>query len=366
MMKNIKKSFNFEIEISGTDKEISELKGIGFDAEVFNENSFDDYFEIEKNQIEPNKFIFSISQKKKDKTSIKDLSSKLFDEIVSRFKCKDKLILKNRENNRGITFIDFCFDLKIFSDSNDLINKNKGKDTINDKENENQEKIHDIFETIYKKLNFSEILDKSDFNINFKLALRTDFLFKYLFEEEIEKIIKNILNFKLIANGYANTKILLIFIIDKLIEEANKRKNDNSKDLLSKIKELLFIPLKKIKYDLINNKKDIHDFVMILYKKIEKEFQKSKNFYNSKDIKDFLEETLRGGDRKFIEIFKLFYELIDFNEFCFAIGLTNNKLGFKVKTYLPENNKINFLFLLLPISLFIYHLVNFIKSLLKK
>ena len=133
MMKNIKKSFNFEIEISGTDKEISELKGIGFDAEVFNENSFDDYFEIEKNQIEPNKFIFSISQKKKDKTSIKDLSSKLFDEIVSRFKCKDKLILKNRENNRGITFIDFCFHLKIFSDSNDLINKNKGKDTINDK-----------------------------------------------------------------------------------------------------------------------------------------------------------------------------------------------------------------------------------------
>jgi len=59
----LKRSNYFDIEISGTDKEINDLKGIGLDLEVINENNFDDYFKTE-NQLEPNKIIFRIRQKK--------------------------------------------------------------------------------------------------------------------------------------------------------------------------------------------------------------------------------------------------------------------------------------------------------------
>ena len=59
----LNRSNYFGIEISGTDKEINDLKGIELDLEVFNENNFDDYFKTE-NQLEPNKIIFRIRQKK--------------------------------------------------------------------------------------------------------------------------------------------------------------------------------------------------------------------------------------------------------------------------------------------------------------
>ena len=53
-----------------------------------------------------------------------------------------------------------------------------------------------------------------------------------------------------------NTKILLLSIISEFIEDAKKEENLKMKDLLSLIKILISIPLKKIKYDLINNNKD--------------------------------------------------------------------------------------------------------------
>ena len=43
----LKRSNYFDIEISGTDKEIKDLKGIGLDIEMFNEKSFDEYFKAE-------------------------------------------------------------------------------------------------------------------------------------------------------------------------------------------------------------------------------------------------------------------------------------------------------------------------------
>ena len=72
----LNESINFDIEISGTDKEIKDLKGIGLDLEMFDENSFDNYFKTE-NQLEPDKFIFSIRQRRNDKIPIKELVSQL-------------------------------------------------------------------------------------------------------------------------------------------------------------------------------------------------------------------------------------------------------------------------------------------------
>ena len=368
----LKRSNYFDIEISGTDKEINDLKGIGFDIEMFNEKSFDDYFKTD-NQIEPNKIIFSICQKKNDKIPIKELVSNIVSKLESEFmpaeshlyeKYKDKGIqFKIRQNNRDCIIIDF------YVDKNFLYESNKG--SVNDKDkkenttDENQETGNNIFETIYKKLDFSNFYDKSYFNFYFKMFLRSDFLFKYLFEADFEEIIKNKLNFKIIANSDINTKIFILFIIDKLLEVFNKEENKNIKDLLSSIKTLLSIPLKKIKYDLIdNNKKDIYDLAMELYNEFKHNIEKLKNVYNSKDLKKYIEEEFKV-DKTLKEIFEIFIKIIDLNELRFAFGISNNKLGFQISNHLPEDNEMNCLFLLFPIILlmgFIFFCLNLKKE----
>jgi hypothetical protein len=310
----LKRSNYFDIEISGTDKEIKDLKGIGLDLEVFNENSYYNYFKTE-NQLEPNKIIFTISQKKNDKIPINELVSNIVSKLVFELmppeshlyeKYKDKGIqFKIRENNKDCTFIDFYVDEKFLSDIID----DQNKERVNDKENENQDKDDDIFKTIYQKIQIPNIINKSDFNLYFKMLLRTDFLFKYLFEEDVEIIKKNILNSKLIVNSDINTKIFLLSIID-LIRDSNKEENTKFKDLLSLIKGLLSIPLKKIKYDLNDNKKDIYDLIMKLYNKFEQGIQKLKNIYNSKD---FIEELFKNEGKNSKELMELFYKIIDFN-----------------------------------------------------
>ena len=45
----LKKSIYFDMEISKTDKKMNDLKGIGLDIEIFNENSFDNYFKTKIN-----------------------------------------------------------------------------------------------------------------------------------------------------------------------------------------------------------------------------------------------------------------------------------------------------------------------------
>ena len=371
----LKRSNYFDIEISGTDREINGFKGIGLDLEVFNENSFYDYFKTE-NQLEPNKIIFTIRQKKNEKIPINELVSNLVSKLLFEFippeshlyeKYKDKGIqFKIRENNKDCTFIDFYVDEKFLSDIID----DQNKERVNDKENENkkdnninenQDKDDDIFKTIYQKIQIPNIINKSDFNLYFKMFLRTDFLFKNLFEEDIEILKKNILNSKLIINSDINTKIFLLSIIDILIKDANKGEDENFKDLLSLIKGLISIPLKKIKYDMTVNKKDIYDLIIKLYNKFEQDIKKLKNIYNSKD---FIEELFKDEQKNFKEVIELFYKIIDFNEFGFAFWLNNNKLGFQIKTNLPEDNKTNFLFLCFPIVILVA-LIIFLKFLAK-
>ena len=358
----LKRSDYFGIEISGTDKEINDLKGIGLDLEVLTENNFYDYFKTE-NQLEPNKIVFSISQKKNEKIPINELVSNIISKLVFQLippeshlyeKYKDKGIqFKIRDNNKDCIFIDFYVDEKFLNDFFDEQNKESDNDKENENKNkkdnstdENQNKDDDIFKTIYQELKILNILDKSEFNFYFKMILRTDFLFKYLFEENIQIIKQNILNSKFIINSDINTKIFLLSIIDILISKANKEEDSNFKDLLSLIKGLISIPLKKIKYDLIDNKKDIYDFIMKLYNKFEQDIQKLKNIYNSKD---FIEELFKDDGKNIKELMELFFKIIDFNELGFAFWINNKKLGFQIKTHLPEDNKTNFLFLFFPI-----------------
>ena len=69
-----------------------------------------------------------------------------------------------------------------------------------------------------------------------------------------------------------------------------------------------------------------------------------KNLYNSKDcIKELIKDCKNNNIR---EIMDLFYKIIDFNELSFGFGYSNNKLGLQINTHLPEDNKINFLFIL--------------------
>ena len=64
---------------------------------------------------------------------------------------------------------------------------------------------------------------------------------------------------------------------------------------------------------------------------------------------------------KEIELLELTYKIIDINGLGFAIGFTNNKLGFQIKTYLPEDNKINFIVLYLPVAMLILGFSGFIN-----
>ena len=365
----LNRSTYFDIEILGTDKEIKDLKGVGLDVEIFDEKSFDNYFNIE-NQLESNKFIFSINQKKNDKIPIKELISKfvsLFLNYNSNLyeKYKEKGVqYKIRENNKGRISIDFYVDKKFLYDLNGLNYDDKYKLYVGDKgnidnENTDKDKDGDIFKIILNKLKFSKIYDKSDFNFYFKMCLRTDFLFKYLFEEDIETIIKNRLNFKLMANTDINTKIFILSILDILIEEENEREDNYKINLLKSIKLILSTPIKKIKYDLIeNNKKEIYDFIIKLYKKFEQNIQEWKKIYNSEDWIEELYKGDRDSDSILRDIFKLLYELIDVNELDLAFGFINNKLGFQIKTKFPEDNKINFFFILFPLALLIIGLIN--------
>ena len=361
MMKNIisqndklNKSIYYDIEISGTDKEMKDLNGIGLDLEIFNENSFNNYFQTENNQLDPNKFIFSINLKKNDKIDIKDLVSKIVSIIIQNReslyeKYKENGIqFKIRENNKHRIFIDFYVDKYFSYDFGEWSFDDEDKGSANDKDNGNQndnDKYKDIFKIIHNAIKYSKILDKSDFSFYFKMYLRTNFLFKYIFEEDIEAIIKNRLDFKLIANSDINTKMFLLFILDEIEKYANKKEEVNMEKLLYSIKTLLSIPLKKIKYDFINNnKKDIHDLIIELYNHCEKNIEEGKRMYNSDN---WLEKFNIDEEKNLVE---LLYKIIDTNELCFAFGFSNNKLGFKIKTFLPENNKINFIFLIFPIN----------------
>jgi len=239
----------------------------------------------------------------------------------------------------------------------------KYKDIVGDKNNidngnTDKDKDGDIFKNILKKLKFSKIYDKSDFNFYFKMCLRTDFLFKYLFEEDIETILKNKLNFKLIANTDINTKIFILSILDILIEEEKEREDNYKINLLKAIKLILSTPIKKIKYDLIeNNKRDIYDFIIKLYKKFEQDIQEWKKIYNLEDWIEELSKGDRDSDSIFRDIFKLLYELIDVNELDLAFGFINNKLGFQIKTKFPEKNKINFFSIHYPLACLIFVLI---------
>ena len=379
----LKRSNYFDIEISGTDKELNDLNWIGLSLEILNGNNFDEYFKTES-QLEPNIIIFSIRQKKNDKIPTNELVSNLVSKLVSEFippesplyeKFKDKGIqFKIRENNKDCIFIDFYADKKFLYDLYIFTSDNKAKVSTDDKDNENQKdkaidkeqkEDDDIFKTISNKLKISSIFDKSEFNFYFKMLLRTDFLFKYLFEEDIEKIIKDRLNFSIIANSDMNTKILLLSIISEFIEDAKKEENLKMKDLLSLIKILISIPLKKIKYDLIEkNKEDIYDLIRKLYKKFEQNIQDLKNLYNSKDcIKELIKDCKNNNIR---EIMDLFYKIIDFNELSFGFGYSNNKLGLQINTHLPEDNKIIFLFILFLIFGLIFILIVFIGEIGKE
>ena len=268
-------------------------------------------------------------------------------------KYKDKGVqVKIRENDKDNIFIDFYFDTQYTylidpyqfkydgNDKESVNDKDKDKATEKDKDKNDD----DIIKTIIQKIKLSKIFNKSEFSFYFKMFLRTDFLFKFFFEEDIEKIIENIINFKIIINSDINTKIFLLSIIDILIEKAIKRENSNMKDLFSLIKGLISIPIKNIKYDLIeNNKKEIYNFIKYLLNEIkfEQYIQKWKNLYNSKD---FIEELCKDCKDN-IEILDLIYKIIDVNELCFTFGFSNNKLGLQIKTHLLEDNKIHFLFL---------------------
>ena len=80
----LKRSNYFDIEISGTDKELNDLNGIGLTLEILNGNNFDEYFKTES-QLEPNIIIFSIRQKKNDKIPTNELVSNLVSKLVSEF-----------------------------------------------------------------------------------------------------------------------------------------------------------------------------------------------------------------------------------------------------------------------------------------
>jgi len=101
---------------------------------------------------------------------------------------------------------------------------------------------------------------------------------------------------------------------------------------------------------LLDNKKDIYDFITKLYNKFEKDIQKLKNIYNSKDL---IEELFKDEKKNSKEIMELFYKIIDFNELGFAFWFNNNRLGFQIKTHLPEDNKTNFLFFFFPIGILV-------------
>ena len=137
----LKKSIYFDMEISRTDKKMNDLKGIGLDIEIFNENSFDNYFKTE-NQLNSDTFIFSFNQKKNNKIPIKELSSELASKLGIQFKLK--------ENNERI-FIYFYVDKKYLYDL-DYDGKNKDINADKKKENEIDDEDNnyndDIFEII--------------------------------------------------------------------------------------------------------------------------------------------------------------------------------------------------------------------------
>ena len=201
-----------------------------------------------------------------------------------------------RENNNDRIFVDkkYFYDNlgKNYDKKNKDINDDKDKDNenedINDKYNDNNDHIFDIL----KKIKISKVFDNSRFFLYLKMYLRTDFLFKYLFEENIENIINNFLHFKLIINSDINTKIFISSILDILIDYSNKNKNKNVKKLFLWVKTIITIPLQIIKYDLIdNNKKDINDFIFKLYKDFEEIIKKLKEIYNSEKFFEELKKV---------------------------------------------------------------------------
>ena len=254
-----------------------------------------------------------------------------------------------RESNEGRIFIDFYVEKEFAYNMNGVFYYNHENKNYNDKDK-------DIFKTIHNMINYSKILDKSDYNFYFKMYLKTNFLFKYLFEEDIETIIKNRLDFKLNVNSDINTKIFLLFILDAIEKYANQKENVTLENLIYSIKTILSIPLIKIKYDLIeNNKNDINDLIIKLYSHCKEIIQQGKKIYNSKD---WFEELFNHEDDNMKKCLELLYKIIYDNELSFAFGFSNNKLGFQIKTYFPENNTINFIFLFIPIYYLIILLVK--------
>ena len=126
------------------------------------------------------------------------------------------------------------------------------------------------------------------------------------------------------------------------------------KKLYLRIKTLIGIPLKTLKYDLINNnKKDIYDYIVKIYKKyIEGMIPIWKGSYESEE--KFKEELFRENG-----LLDSFYKIFISNEFSFAFGFSNNKLGFQIKFHLLEDKKINFIFLFISIFWLIYGYIAF-------
>ena len=104
------------------------------------------------------------------------------------------------------------------------------------------------------------------------------------------------------------------------------------KKLFLWVKTIITIPLQIIKYDLIdNNKKDIN-FIFKLYKDFEEIIKKLKEIYNSEKFFEELKKSFHYED-KGIEFLELIYKIIDAKELNFALGFTNNKLGFKINPF---------------------------------
>ena len=353
----LNKSINYEMEISSMDEEIKDLKGIGFELKALNEFNFDNYFTCDKNLMH-DKFIFSLCQQKNDKIPIKELVTKVF------LKYKQKgLELRFKEDEENLSFIDFYTDIDFFSRLNDenYNAKDTKKDSENEKNNKDKENNKNNNFDIFDKIKVKEIFKNSKYLFYLKINLKTNFLFKFVIEEDKEKIAKNLLYFILNANYDINTKNFLSFFFEALMEEnqENKgedkdKKKENNK-ILSKFKGLIInIPFNKIKYDLTDsNKKEIHDFIIESYNK--EEFQELKKVYNSEEwLEDLINKNIceDKNKEKLKEVLELFYKIIDFKELSFAFGYTNNKLGIQIKFHLPEEKKINFIIIFIIFVLF--------------
>ena len=323
----LNKLFNYNIEISGADNESKELKGISFEFETFDENSFDNYFKIE-NGLKHDKLIFSFCQKKNNNVPIKEL-----EKLLQKYKNEETEFILRESNN--CIFMDFYLDIK----------KNDDKDgrIIEEKDNNKENKVD-----FYEIIDLSKILKNSNFFFNLKINFETEFLFKD-FKENIEKVATNLLNFNLTANYDINTKLFLSFIFEKLLED---NENENEKKNIKYLKELFInYPFQKLKYILTdNNKKDIYNNIIIGNFKELKELLETNSF--EKLFEDISKDFNKEKKEEIKEILELFYKILDFNKLSFAFGYTNNKLGFKIRANLKDENKIIFVVFSHIITLF--------------